>query len=91
LLVWYHCSKCSCPTEDKIDDMNDSFYKELECVFDKFPKYHMIILLGDFSTKGCREDIFKPTIGNKILHEIGASKLCHIQKSDCQKYNVPTS
>jgi hypothetical protein len=24
------------PTEDKIDDMKDSFYKKLEHVFDKF-------------------------------------------------------
>jgi hypothetical protein len=29
------------PTEDKIDNIKDSFYEELECVFDKFPKYHM--------------------------------------------------
>jgi hypothetical protein len=29
------------PTEDKIDDMKDRFYEELEHVFDKFPKYHM--------------------------------------------------
>jgi hypothetical protein len=29
------------PTEDKADDVKDSFYEELECVFDKFPKYHM--------------------------------------------------
>jgi hypothetical protein len=28
-------------TEDKIADMKDRFYHELECVFDKFPKYHM--------------------------------------------------
>jgi hypothetical protein len=33
------------PTEDKIDDMKDSFYEELECVFDKVPKHHMKILL----------------------------------------------
>jgi hypothetical protein len=26
------------PTEDKIDDMKDSFYVELEPVFNKFPK-----------------------------------------------------
>jgi hypothetical protein len=26
------------PTEDKIDDMKDSFYEELERVFDKLPK-----------------------------------------------------
>jgi hypothetical protein len=33
------------PKEDKTDDVNDSFYEELERVFDKFPKYHMKILL----------------------------------------------
>jgi hypothetical protein len=33
------------PTEDKTDDVKDSFYEELERVFDKFPKYHMKILL----------------------------------------------
>jgi hypothetical protein len=58
------------PTEDKIDYMKDSFYKELERVFDKFPKYHTKILLGDFSAQVGREDIFKPTIGNESLHEI---------------------
>jgi hypothetical protein len=39
-------------------------------VFDKFPKYQMKILLGEFSAKVGREDIFKHIIGNKILHEI---------------------
>jgi hypothetical protein len=29
------------PTEDKIDDIKDRFYEELEQVFDKFPRYHM--------------------------------------------------
>jgi hypothetical protein len=28
------------PTEDKTTDVKDSFYKKLERVFDKFPKYH---------------------------------------------------
>jgi hypothetical protein len=56
------------PTEDKIYDVKDSFYEELECVFDKFPKYHMKVLLGDFSAKVGRENIFKPTIGNESLH-----------------------
>jgi hypothetical protein len=36
------------PTEDKIDDVKDSFYKELESVLDKFPKYHTNILFADF-------------------------------------------
>jgi hypothetical protein len=57
-------------TEDKIDDMKISFYEVLECVFHKFPKYHTKILLGDFSAKVGRKDIFKPTIVNENLHEI---------------------
>jgi hypothetical protein len=35
-----------------------------------FPKYHKKILLGDFSAKVGKEDIFKWTIGNEILHKI---------------------
>jgi exonuclease III len=58
------------PTEDKTDEVKDSFYEELERVFDRFPKYHMKILLGDFNAKVRREDILKPTIGNESLHEI---------------------
>jgi hypothetical protein len=57
------------PTEDKTDEM-DSFYKGLERVFDKFPKYHTKILLGDFNAKVGWEEIFIPTIGNESLHEI---------------------
>jgi hypothetical protein len=30
-------------TVDKDDDIKDSFYKELEYVFDQFPRYHMKI------------------------------------------------
>jgi hypothetical protein len=52
------------PKEAKIDDVKDSFHKELERVFDKFHKCHMKNLLGDFSAKVGREDIFKLTIGN---------------------------
>jgi hypothetical protein len=55
-------------------------------MFDKFPKYHMEMLLGDFNAKVGREDIFKPTTGNESLHEISNdngvnsnySKFCQI-------------
>jgi hypothetical protein len=57
------------PTEDKDDDIKDSFYEEVEQVFDQFIRYHMKILLGDFNAKVGREDIFKPIIGNESLHE----------------------
>jgi hypothetical protein len=56
------------PCEDKGDDEKDSFYEELGCVSDQFPRYDMKILLSDFNAKVGRENIFKPTIGNKSLH-----------------------
>jgi hypothetical protein len=49
--------------------VKDSFYEELERVFDKFPKYHINILLGDSNAKVCEEDILKLTVGNESLHE----------------------
>jgi hypothetical protein len=32
------------PTKDKIDDIEGSFYEELERVFNEFPEYHVKIL-----------------------------------------------
>jgi hypothetical protein len=51
------------------NDTKGRFYEELEHVFDKFPKYNMKILLGDFSSKVGREYIFKTTTWNKSLQE----------------------
>jgi len=39
------------PSEEKSDESKDSFYEELEQVFDHFHKYRMKILLGDFNAK----------------------------------------
>jgi hypothetical protein len=44
-------------TGDKTNDVKDSFYEGLERLFDKFPKYHIKILL-DFSAKVGRDDFF---------------------------------
>jgi hypothetical protein len=56
------------PGKDSSDDSKHSFYKDLEQdSFNPFSKYHTKIL-RDFSTKVGRENIFKPTIGNEILH-----------------------
>jgi len=55
------------PSEEKSDDSKDSFYEELEQVFDHFPKYHIKMLQGDFNAKVGRENIFKPTIGQESL------------------------
>jgi hypothetical protein len=53
------------PSEEKCDELKDSFYEKVEQVFYHFPKYHMKILLGDFNAKVGRENIFQPTIGNE--------------------------
>ena len=63
LLIVYQLS------EEKCDYANGSFYDELERVFHNFPNYHIKILLRDSSAKLGTEDIFKPTIGNKSLHQ----------------------
>ena len=46
------------PSEEKIYDSKDSFYEDLERVFNHFPKYHMKILLGYFNAKVGGERIF---------------------------------
>jgi hypothetical protein len=60
--ISHHCHiiilNIHAPTDNKIGDKKDSFYEELERVFDKFPKYHMKILVGDFNAKVGTEDIF---------------------------------
>jgi hypothetical protein len=58
------------PIQDKTDYMKESYYEELECVFDKFLKYHLKILLRDCNAKVGRKGSFKPTVGNESLHEI---------------------
>jgi hypothetical protein len=56
------------PNEDKCNDINNSFYKELEQVIDQFPKY-LKILSWDIYTKVEKEDIFTPPIRNESSHE----------------------
>jgi hypothetical protein len=69
---WFHIIVLNvhAPTEDKTDGVKDSFYEELERIFNKFPRHHMKILLGDLNAKVDRGDIFKLTIGNENLHKI---------------------
>jgi hypothetical protein len=83
-------------TKGKSDDVKDSFYEELECMFDNVPKYYMKILLGDFNAKVGKEDIFKPTIENESLQEISNDKGVRVvnfatSKNHSQKYEFPTS
>jgi exonuclease III len=89
---WFHIIVLNvpAPTEDNTDYVKDSFYEELERIFDKFPKYHINILLGDLNAKVGREEIFKPTIRNESLHEISNDNGVRVVNFIISK-NVPTS
>jgi len=53
------------PTEDKSDDTKDSFYEELECVFNQFLMYHMKIVMT-FQCKSREEGILKQQKGMSL-------------------------
>jgi hypothetical protein len=53
--------------------MKGRFCEELERIYDQFPKYHMNILLDDFSAK-VGKIIFKPTNGNESLQKTANDK-----------------
>jgi hypothetical protein len=61
--------KAHAPTEEKSDNSKDSFYEELEKVFNHYTNNLRKILFWDFNTKLGREDIFRPTTGNESLHQ----------------------
>jgi hypothetical protein len=75
------------PCEDTSDDIKDTFYGELGRVFDRFPRYEMKILLGNFNAKVGREDIFKPTIENESSHEISNDSGVRVVKLPAKKNN----
>jgi len=56
------------PSEEKSDESKESFYEELEQVFDPFPNYNMKMLLGDFNAEVGRENMFKTTTEQESLH-----------------------
>jgi hypothetical protein len=72
------------PAEGKVDDLKDSFYN-------KFPKYHMIILFVEFSAKVDREDILKPTVGNESLREINDNRVRVVNFATSKNLTVKTT
>jgi len=82
------------PTQEKSDDSKDSFYEELEQVFQHLSKYHIKILFGDFNAEVDRDNIFISTIGNDSLHQDSNNnngvRLIHFAtKNSCKEQYVP--
>jgi hypothetical protein len=60
-------------------------------VFFYFPKHRMKFLLEDFSAKLGRVNIFKPTIGNKSLHQDNNDDGVRIVNFATSKYLVKST
>jgi hypothetical protein len=72
--------------------LKDSIFKGFECVFDKFPKFHMKIRL-DLIVQVDEEDIFKPAVANENLYKISNDngvRMIKFTTSKISQYNVPT-
>jgi len=76
------------PREERSDDTKDSFYEEIEQVFELFPRYHMKILLESFSEKVGRVNIFKLVIAIESLEQDNNVNGFRIVNSSASK-NVP--
>jgi hypothetical protein len=50
--------------------MKDRFYRELECVFSKFPKYHKKNLLGDFNARVGRKIFSNKQLGIRVCTKL---------------------
>jgi hypothetical protein len=57
-------------TEDKCDDTKESFYEELEGVFDQFPMYHTKILLRDFNATVGRKVFLNRQLGMRVCTKL---------------------
>jgi len=79
------------PGEEKSDESKDSFYEELDQVFEHFLKYHVKMLLGDFNAIVGRKNIFKPTIGQESLHQDNNDNGVRIVNYDTSKNLVVNS
>jgi hypothetical protein len=70
------------PRKDISDDIEESFYEELGCVFDKFPRYDIKFMLSDFNMKVGREDIFKLISGMRVRTKL-------VTTVGLEQYNLP--
>ena len=53
-----------------MSNKKDSFYEELEQVFDHFPKYHTKILLGDFNANSGERRFSSRQLGMRVYINI---------------------
>lgn len=65
------------PTEEKEEETNDIFYKDLDNVYDLIPNNKMKIFLGDLNAKLEQKIIYRPIIRKECLFRVSNVKKYH--------------
>jgi len=58
------------PTDDKKQDEKETFYEDLNTIFQSTPKSQLKIIRGNFNAKIGKEEIYRPSIRNESLHTL---------------------
>ncbi|XP_067615689.1 craniofacial development protein 2-like, partial [Eurosta solidaginis] len=56
------------PTEEKDDEVKDTFYEQLERTYERCPRHDIKLVLGEFNTRVGKDGVFGPTVGKFSLH-----------------------
>ncbi|XP_067616258.1 craniofacial development protein 2-like [Eurosta solidaginis] len=56
------------PTEEKDDEVKDTFCEQLERTYERCPRHDIKVVLGDFNARVGQEGVFGPTVGKFSLH-----------------------
>lgn len=56
--------------EEKYNDIKNTFYEEVENIYDTLPRNTAKIIIVDLNAQVCREPMYRPTIGRESLHEM---------------------
>jgi hypothetical protein len=67
-MVFMYSDICPCTNKWKNGRGKEDFYNLLEQNINQIARSDIKIILGDFNAEVGKESIYKPTIGNKSLH-----------------------
>jgi hypothetical protein len=57
------------PTEDKMEEIKEQFYEDLQKVVDSTPKSDIVIILGDLNTRLGKDNAYRGITGQCTLHK----------------------
>ncbi|XP_067633265.1 craniofacial development protein 2-like [Eurosta solidaginis] len=64
--ISFICAHAS--TEEKDDEVKDTFYEQLERTYERCPRHDIKAVLGDFNARVGKEGVFGPKVGKLSLH-----------------------